>query len=196
MIQVRSILDLAKIGPLATLPPTVKKDEVIIQFLKLGLNELYNRFNLSTKIETITTNPDLSLYELRSKDVSMILGLYNTFGQELTQTDTINGRSDYKLINYRSFLLNKPKDEIVFVVYKASPANIDIDSELDMPDAMFSALVYHIGFMAHSTINTDNANEADLYSKRFDNACTELEMQGYRISLSTECLGLQAKGYV
>ena len=42
----------------------------------------------------------------------------------------------------------------------------------------------------------DNINEASAYLQRFDIACRELEMQGYRIALSTESLALQAKGFI
>ena len=85
----------------------------------------------------------------------------------------------------------------MFAIYKASPIVFkDSDDIIDLPDAMMDALLTYVAYVGHSTINKDNINEASAYSQRFDIACRELEMQGYRINLSTESLSLQVKGYV
>ena len=196
MFIVNDIVEIAKLGPLNNLA-VAKNNNALIKFVYLGVSELYRRFNLAIKVETIQTTPELALYELRSKDVSLLLSLYNSFQQELKQTDTLGGAHDYKLINYRSFLLSRPRNDLLFALYKATPALVtSLEDEIDLPDAMMDALITYVSYMGHSTINKDNINESSAYLKRFDSACMELENQGYKIPLISESLNLRLKGFV
>lgn len=197
MFTVQEVIDIAKGSFLWNLGVDAKKDSTVILYINLGVAELYRRFNLSTKVETIITNPDLALYELKSDNVSLLLGIYNSKGRELRQTDVLGGTHDYKMINYRSFLLRDPKDEVLFAVYKASPIKLTNSSDvIELPDSMIDALVTYVAYMGHGTVNKDNILESSAYAKRFDQACNELENQGYRVSLNTESIPLQFRGYV
>ena len=196
-MNVKDVMDMAKISSLNNLA-IAKNDDALIKFIYLGVSELYRRFNLSIKSETILINENLTLYELRNPDVSLLLNVYDKLGRELKQTDVFNSNDyDYKLLNFRSFLLKKPFNGVLFAVYKASPIVFkDSDDIIDLPDAMIGALLTYVAYVGHSTINRDNINEASAYSQRFDLACRELEMQGYKIPLHTETLALQTKGFV
>ena len=196
-MNVKDVMDMAKISSLNNLA-IAKNDDALIKFIYLGVSELYRRFNLSIKSETVPINENLNLYELRNPDVSLLLNIYDRLGRELKQTDVFNSNDyDYKLLNFRSFLLKKPFNGVLFAVYKASPIVFkDSDDIIDLPDAMIDALLTYVAYVGHSTINRDNINEASAYSQRFDLACRELEMQGYKIPLHTETLALQTKGFV
>ena len=196
-MNVKDVMDMAKISSLNNLA-IAKNDDALIKFIYLGVSELYRRFNLSIKSETVLINENLNLYELRNSDVSLLLSVYDKLGRELKQTDVFNSNDyDYKLLNFRSFLLKKPFNGILFAVYKASPIVFkDSDDIIDLPDAMIDALLTYVAYVGHSTINRDNINEASAYSQRFDLACRELEMQGYKTPLHTETLALHAKGFV
>ena len=199
---VQDILDLAKIrlGNLAI----SKNNNALIKMIYLGESELFRRFNLSIKSETIRINSNLSLYELRNNDVALLLSVYDREGVELKQSDVIDSRIwDYKIINYKSFILNKPNDGLLYAVYKASPIVLaDPNDEIDLPDAMIDALLLYVAYMAHSTITSFDASkrggmtESDLLYQKFLSACNELDMQGYKIPLNTETLSIRAKGYV
>lgn len=199
---VKDILDLVKIK-LSNLSISEKED-VLIKMIYLGTSELYRRFNLAIKTETIRINPDLSLYELRNSDVELLLSVYNRQGKELIQSDVINSAEwDYKIVNYRSFILNKPFDGILYSVYKASPILIkDSNDELDLPNSMIDALLLYVAYIAHSTITSFDASkrngmtESDLLYQKFIEACNELEMQGFKIPLNSESLSIRVKGYV
>ena len=200
---VQDILDIAKIR-LSNLAIT-KKDDVLIKAIYLGMSELFRRFNLSIKSETIRVNPDLALYELRNNDVSLLLSVYDRSGKELKQTDIIDSREwDYKIVNYRSFMLNKPQEGLLYAVYKASPIKIaDYQDEIDLPDAMIDALILYIAYIAHGTISSFSSvngkggvAETDAFYQKFLAACNELEMQGFKIPLNTETLSVRVKGYV
>lgn len=196
MFITNDIIEIAKLGPLNNLA-VAKNNNALIKFVYLGVSELFRRFNLSIKVETIQTTPELALYELKNKDVSLMIGLYNSYQQEMRQTDTLGGIHDYKLINYRSFLLAHPKNDLLFALYKGTPAPItSLEDEIDLPDAMMDALITYVSYMGHSTINKDNINESSAYLKRFDSACMELENQGYKIPLISESINLRLKGFV
>ena len=193
---VSDVMDMAKVSSLANLPVS-KNDNALIKFINLGVSELYRRFNLSIKVETVITNPNLALYELRSPDVSLLFNVYNNKAQELIQTDVLGGTYDYKIINYKSFMLRQPKDDLVFAVYKASSPRLEkATDEIELPDSMMDALLTYVAYIGHSTINKDNINESSAYSKRFEIATQELENQGYRIPLNSESIDLKVRGYV
>jgi hypothetical protein len=164
----------------------------------MGLAELYKRFNLLLKTETILTVPETTVYVLQSADVNQVIAVYNQKGEELTSIAVINSRHyDYKQLNYRTFLIPDPKNEYLMFVYKASPVPItDIKEELDIPPDMTGALLDYVAYMGHSTINSDNLNETSMYYQRFEKACALLEHHGYRINLHTACLRIQDKGFV
>lgn len=175
-----------------------KDDSILISFINLGLEELYRRFNLSIRSETITTSPDLALYELRNDDVQLLVALYDKLGIELRQSDVLDSTEyDYKLVNYRSFLLRRPKNGYVYAIYRASPIHLaDGNDTLDIPNVMINALLTYIAYMANNTINRDNQQETNNYYKIFTQQCSELEMQGYKIPISTGTMSVQGKGYV
>lgn len=173
-------------------------DAVLIKFIYLGMNELYNRFNLSIKSETVHVTSDRGMYELQNPDVSMLLSLFDISGKELKQTDVLNSLwYDYKIVNYRSFVLKKSFEGILYAIYKGSAVPVkDPMDTLDIPDTMTDALLTYVTYMATSTINRDGVNESMIYKRAFDFACTELEMQGYKIPLSTETYSVRCKGFV
>lgn len=196
MFTAREVMDVAKNSFLANLS-LKDKDNVVLSFVNLGVSELFRRFNLSIKVETVITNPNLALYELRNPDVSLLLGVYDKSGKELMQTDILGGKHDYKLVNYKSFLLRNPRDGMLFAVYKASPTKLtSTDEVVPLPDSMMDALLTYIAYIGHSTINKDNILESSAYTKRFDQACNELENQGYRIPLNNETIDLRLRGFI
>ena len=199
-IQDILLLAKARLGNLAV----ARNDETLILFINLGVGELYRRFNLAIRSETILTNTDLALYELKNPNVSLILAVFDRYGKELKQTDVLESNAwEYKIVNYRSFVLNKPFDGYLHALYKASPIVYkDVEDEVDLPDAMFDALLSYISYMGHSTVSTQSSAlgrgqlDSDVHYTRFINACNELEMQGYKIPINTETTAISTKGFV
>lgn len=195
-MKVQDVLDIAKYKLSNVV--IAKNDTALIKFTYLGVSELYRRFNLSIKSETVLINPNLALYELRNPDVSLLLTLFNQSGRELKQTDVSNALDfDYKIINYKSFILNKPFNGLIYALYKASPIHFkDGDDIIDLPDAMFEALLVYVTYYCHSTVNTDNTNESTMDYQKFNAICLELENQGYKIPLNTETMAIRLKGFI
>ena len=199
---VQDILDIVKIR--SDNIALSKNDNAIIKFIYLGLSELYRIFNLSLKGEAIETNETKVQYELKNEDVSLLLNVYDVDGRELISSDVVEGKHwDYKQLNYRSFLLNHPREGFVYAVYKACPVRIsDSRDQLDIPDAMVDALLCYVTYMLQSTVTSGTSVlgrgstlEAGDYFQKWKAACQELEMQGYKIPIAAETLSIIAKGY-
>lgn len=200
-MTVQDIIDLAKIRLHNT--AISRNEDALIKFIYLGMSELYRRFNLAIRSETVLVNTNRSMYELKNSDVSLLLGVYDREGKELQQSDVVNSMQwDYKMINYRSFILNKPLNQLLYAVYKASPTIVrDAEDTVDLPDAMIDALLCYVSYMGFSTMNSaannkQGGSEPDIYYQKFIAACNELEMQGYKIPLSSESLAVAVKGFV
>lgn len=172
-------------------------EDAIINFINLGVAELYRRFNLKIKSETIVTTNDLALYTLRNDDVELVLYVYDKTGRELRQSDVINSMDyDYKILNYRSILLRHPHEGYIYVVYKASPIKLrDMDDEIDLPSTMLDALLTYVSYVLVGTINSDQKNESSMFYQMFTRQCDEMVNQGYKISLNSETAAIQAKGF-
>lgn len=192
---VKDVIEMLKISSLVNLS-VARDDAALIKFVNLGVSELYRRFNLSTKIETVMTNSMLALYELRNPDVSLLLTIYDDRGRELMQTDILNGHHDYKFINYKTFLVSKPKDGLLFAVYKACSRPLRFPEDwIDLPDVMMEALLSYVAYLGHSTINRDSMGEASAFAQRFEKNCIDLENQGYKIPINNEAISLMLKGF-
>ena len=61
---------------------------------------------------------------------------------------------------------------------------------------MSPALLTYVAYMANSTINRDNMQEAGNQYQIFTQQCTELENQGFKIPLNTEKCAVQCRGFV
>lgn len=175
-----------------------KNDSALIHFINLGMEELYRRFNLSIKSETVPVNRDRALYELSNEDVQMLLALYQNTGIEMRQSDVLDSMNyDYKIVNYRSFILRKPFEGYVYAVYKASPVMLrDVSDKVKLPGAMLPALLSYILYMSHDVINRDNKMESSVFYRVYERQCQELVSQGFTVPLNTESVAIQAKGYV
>ena len=165
-----------------------KNDSAMISAINLGMSDLYRKFNLSIKSETVLVNTGLSIYDLRNNDVNMLIALYDRTGREMRQSDVLDSIDyDYKIVNYRQFLLRHPFDGYVFAIYKATNPKVKVEEdEIELPDAMIPALISYIGYVLESTTNTYSARgdtklEPSFYWKIYTSECAELVNQGYQL---------------
>lgn len=197
---VREVISLAKIR-LKNLSAS-KNDDVLLTVLNLGVSDLYRRFNLKISSETVFTSKDLSVYELRNDDVNMLLYLFNREGKELKQSDVLDSMDyDYKILNYRTFMLRHFIPSYVFAVYKANPIRLmDDEDEIDLPDAMISPLVTYMASQIEHTTNVWERGqvkmEASYHWQMYEKECQELIAQGYLVPLNTETIAIQLKGFL
>lgn len=196
-MKISTIINLAKYGELNQL--NIKNDtNGILAFIYLGLIELYKRFNIGIKTETFTSTTTVSVYNLRNNDVNQILAIYDSNKKELV-SKLIQGDTEYDYIqlNFNTILLTNPKDELLTVVYKASPPEIDETTEtIELPDDMLEALLHYIGFKAHSSINGSKNSENDNHYLKFERSCNLLDTMGYTIDIYSARPSIQSKGLV
>ena len=199
-MQVKEVLDLARLR-LKNL--NASKDlGVLLSVMNIGVSDLYRRFNLRLGSETVLVHPDLSVYELRNDDVNMLLCLYDEHGRELVQGDVLNSRQcDYKVISYREFMYYPHRGGHVFAIYKASPIKlVNVEDELDLPDAMIPALLTYMCYVLEHTTNVWDRgqvkSEPSFYWQLYEKEIQVLINEGYMIPLNTETVAIQRKGFV
>lgn len=182
--------------------PSIKDEKILLSALNLGMSDLYGRFNLRFGSETILVHTDLSVYELRNEDVNMLLAVYDKTGRELRQSDTLYSDDfDYKILNYREFMLRHRFNGYLYAVYKASPVKlVDLDDYVDIPDVMIPALTTYIAYMIENIINTTGRygqvkTEPTFYMQIYEKECETLVNRGYVGSLQNSSLAIQEKGF-
>lgn len=182
-----------------------KETEMIDQFINMGIADLYNRFNLSVKSEHVQTTNLVSVYTLSNTDVLLLLMLYNSQYRLMRSSELMfSDWWEWKQLNYNSFTLNKPKnDDYVIAIYKGtSESVINDDDVIPLPDSFLDALLLYVNWHINATVSSNMATngrggmpEADYMYKQYENACNELELQGYKVNINTETIAIQAKGF-
>ena len=179
-----------------------KNDSTMLQLINLGISDLYRRFNLKLASETILVHTDMNVYELRNDDVSMLLYVYSREGRELRSSDVLDGLDyDYKIINYKTFMLRHLFDGYVYALYKGNPIKlIDNKDEIDLPDAMIPVLATYVCSQIEHTTNVWERGqvkmEPSFYNQMYEKECQDLINQGYLVPINTETVAIQMKGYI
>lgn len=196
-MTVQEVVNMAVAGELKNL--AVKNNtEAIISFINLGVIELYKRCNISTKVEVVRTSPVASVYTLRNKDVNQILSVYDTNNKELRSRLVLDDNEyDIAIVNYRTFILTKPLEEELLVVYSAAPPIItSLEDEIDIPYAMLEALLHYVGYRAHGSVDGSINAENTTHYTRFEKSCAMLVDYGYVTPPLTVSYSVEQKGFV
>ena len=212
MLTTQDVIELARVR--LTSLAVSKNEHVLIQFVNLGLVELYRRFDLLFKTEVVPllipeeqsdgsvkmVVPNNGIYTLQNTDVNMLLWLFDEEGKKVSQAEIYQSdKGGYKQLNYNSFILTEkfPREGSLTAFYRASPPRVqNVEEPLHIPDVMVEALVHFIAYMGNTTINKDNGAEVTLSKQMFEGACADLVNKGYQNSLDVEPVSLLSKGYV
>jgi len=178
--------DLSNLGVSKNLDSTdpakvAKAEEQIISYINLGLIELYKRFNISIQAEIVQTDPLVSTYTLRNKNIAKILNVYDASGYELKfQELAYQENYDIKEIGYLTYLFKNPKEEEVAFVYKGMPETVtSVTEDTQLPKVMLEALVNYIGQRAYASVGGTKQEDQTLYFNKFNESCKVLENHGY-----------------
>ena len=180
-MKLEHILDTIKYGELAT-TSWEDKDPQIINFINLGLIQLYSRFPISEKQVLIQQYPQISLYRLSREfartnvtspmphkyildtpfepfmnDVMFITDICSERGVPIPLNDTNDPRS-YFLTSFDTLQIpNANEHETTFITYRAKPKYINpehfsLDDNVYLPECLLEALTSFVGFKAIQSI--------------------------------------------
>lgn len=184
----------------------ISRDEsALYQYLNMGLSDLGEKFNLYWRIETIQVVPEQAVYQLKGEDVNLVIEVYDESGKQLVSSDVIDSRDwEYKLINYKTILINNPKrvDGLLYVLYKAAHIEVvDENDVLDIPNIFKEALMLYMMYLGTATIRSDASKDSGGWDTRnhflqmYNSKCQELSTNGYKINIGIEGMPIYVKGY-
>lgn len=196
---VSEVIEYAKNSELKQLS---SKDDnsVVMSYIRLGIIELYKRFNLSIKVEVVRTKPDIKVYDLRQGDVNTVLQIYDSEGKKL-EFKRVSGDDLYNItqLTPTSFLFKTPKEEDILFLYKASPTlPTSVEDSLELPYDMLEALLNYVGHKGQASMNKQSNIQAPTvnYYNLFEKSCYELEQRGYSMDIFSIDTNIRDKGFV
>ena len=192
-MTLQSIINLARSGELKKLSDQSYTDEIIIDYINLGLIELYKRFQLQTEELVITfTNEAKTIYTLGvdtdgvtplDSDVSYPNGYSEVMViQEAYDEDgnsyNINEESDllsiFTISQSQLQIPNPSIGSIVSIIYRPSPTYYTesmLTNEINMPSSLVEALLSYIGYRAHGAMDGNINAENNTHYTRFEASC-------------------------
>ena len=184
---ISQVIELARSGELNNLTPT---DARVINYINLGMIELYKRFQLRSAEAIITMESDSTTYTLDSTDtrVSMdntaldvmaIQEAYDESGAGLS----INVENDEYGIMTPAFnqvqIPNPVEGEVIGIVYLAGPTYItDVTETLKLPQSLLEALLHYVGYRAHGAVDGKVEAETTTHYQKFEASVARAKLLG------------------
>lgn len=191
---VQDIIDLSKYGELSGL--AIKEDSsAIVAFINMGIMELYKRFPIEIKETVVDLQEATVFYDLPS-DFMYPLEAYGEISSEYEEIEApqiaINDVDDPLSIFFPSHnkvqIPSSKLGEHVSIVYVAKPERVTSDNlevELPIPDTLVEALLFYIGFRAHTGIRSDQQSQNNFHWIRFDQSCKKARELGIAYPLDS-----------
>lgn len=181
-MTVRQIIDLARSGELNGLK-VGEKDEVVVEFINLGVLELYKRFALRNEEYILELEDGVDIYRMPSNYMWMVAA----YGEvDIRSTETVNQlpiNEEDNPLSVNSVGWNKVQVPVsvsgarISIIYVASSDTYsinDLEAEVDLPPQMVEALLAYIGYRGNATIDSGVQTEDNAYYIRFENSCSKL----------------------
>lgn len=191
---VQEVIDLSKYSELSGL--AIKEDNgAIVAFINMGIMELYKRFPLEIKEIVVDLEEAKVFYDLPS-DFMYPLEAYGEISTEYEEIEApniaINDVDDPLSIFFPSHnkvqIPSSKLGEHVSIVYVAKPARVskdNLEAELPIPDSLVEALLFYIGFRAHTGIRSDQQSQNSIHWIRFDQSCKKARELGVAYPLDS-----------
>jgi hypothetical protein len=184
---VQDIIDIVKYSELNNL--AIKNDvNAIVTFMNMGILELYKRFPLKVEEHIVPLQDGVTIYDLPS-DFMYPLEAFGEVHEFATDKKPpivpFNDADDPTSIFFPNFTQVQiplvTTGSFISLIYVSKPARIDADdlsSEISIPETLVEALVYYIGFRAHTSIKSDGQSENNIHWVRFDQSCKKARELG------------------
>jgi hypothetical protein len=189
-MKISDVINLAKVSELNTL---AVKDNIpaLINFINLGLLELYAEFNLYTEEALIELVEGTSIYDLPD-NLMYITGAFEAppEGSCLNANPLpINEEGNPYSVNTINFKqIQVPlttTGAYISILYTPRPPEFlaaDVSEELPLPNQLIQPLLLFMAAKGHGAIRTDGQSQGDVYFARFKRACDERKTQGVVIA--------------
>lgn len=196
-MTVTDVIAFARSGELKKLSEVTYDDTTLISYINLGLIEIYKRFNLSTKEQSIDLDDNTTIYALNS-DCMKVLNIFDENGDEYNLNDESDVLSIFE-VNWNEIQVPNPDTgATISVIYMAEPTTMTaVGDTVPIPSQYLEPLLHYIGYRAHSAQNGNVNAENSTHYTRFEMSCKRLETLG--LTQSDDVINkytTQEKGYV
>ena len=198
-MTIQYVIDMARTGELKNL--AVKDDTAaIINYITLGMIELYKRFPIKTKEYILALSDNQDIYSLPN-DCMWIVAAYDEVPEgssAVVNVVPINEEDNPMSLNTVSW--NEVQVPIsvtgayISIIYVSAPDAItvdDIEEEIDIPPQMLEALLHYIGYRAHGAVEGNIEAGNNTHYQRFEVSCGRIEQKGM---LTSDDLDMSARG--
>ena len=185
-MTVQNVIDQARTGELRGI--AIKdSNESIINYINLGLLELYKRFPLETKEHLIEMVDGTEIYKLPD-DFMWIVAAYDELDEldaNIVSVVPVNEEDNPASINLVSW--NEVQIPVtatgayMSIIYVAAPVVLtegDLAKAIPIPPQMIEALLHYIGYRAHGSIDGNVQAENSTHYQRFEISCERMQQMG------------------
>lgn len=168
----------------------VKDDKpAIINYINLGILELYKRFDIYTEEAIITLVNGTTSYTLNGLDDNVSMGNDHEFmtitscvdqdGEPVTINDT-NDLFGVETVNYNKLKFKSSNiSTTVIAEYRAAPSFVLHEkANIPLPPQMFEALFHYVGYRGHGAVKGDIKSENNTHYMRFNQSCKRISIEG------------------
>lgn len=200
LMKLFAVGELSNLSPAETGEISEEYKPTLLTFIQETLDKFYGRFYLKTDSIYVDLIDGKTEYELTSKhlmdsslvpdydhylfkpgnrefkdDILRILRVIDSSGRQLP----INSPEDIHSVftpffNVLQVPFHDPRKELE-VIYASKHAELSLESELELPDALIPALRAYVAYMVHANMNIENAvNNAQKYLSQYNAIINEL----------------------
>jgi hypothetical protein len=185
-MNIEDVISLASTSELSSL--AVKDDSAaILDYVNLGLIELYKRFPVSVKEQVIALLDNTDTYSM-PEDFMWVVAAYGEVqeGSSVTvNTLPINEEDNPLSINminwYQVQVPMSMTGAYISIIYTAAPRmyyTADLAEVVPIPPQLVEALLHYVGYRAHAAITGDIKEENNTHYQRFEASCKRVETKG------------------
>ena len=215
-MRLQSIIKKARNRELKNLSAKDKSDDVIVDYINIALIALYTRFQMKTEEVVLNLKTNKTVYKLDGSDVDVykdgVLMVYPNIMKVVKAFDergkiSINKDEDplsIYTISYDSIQVPFAKTgEHIGLIYTAGPDEVEfvdsgdgtaVDTNVPIPPQMLEAMLHHIGYSAHGSVDGNVQAENTTHLTRFEAACNKLEALGL-VPQDDIDMGIHRKGF-
>jgi len=199
----------------SALKQLVVEDKDLLSFYNMGISELYKRFPINIKEQTIIISSDINVYPL-NPDVMQIISVY-TSGEFLVNKDgtrvkeqitevvelPVNNEHDVNSIYTPTpgniLVPNVFDGQILSILYRASAVKVELEElneEIQLSPQFIEPLLMYMAYLAHMSYDNASTQEHINFLQNYNISCGTIDKLGLSSKEATSNLKLKTRGFV